>query len=171
MLSAGQWGLRKAPEDVLKWCPEGGSRFARQEGVTVTLLMGQNSTVLEVWLLGWDRGRPRPAGQAWNKVPSGSALAHRLSVPTGRRGAGGASKQGGAPGAQRHSPEGGEARPKAQAPPGECPILHKAHTRAWPLDSSDVRSAEAWGPRTSCSACLDSSFCEASSNLKSRFLH
>lgn len=65
-----------------------------------------------------------PVPLAWNTVSASwvSPGLQGVSVPTGRRGTGGESWQGGAPGAQHHGPEGGEAWPEAQAPTGECPL-------------------------------------------------
>lgn len=59
----------------------------------------------------------------------GPALASQaVSVPTGGRGAGGGSWQGGAAGAQHDCTEGGAAWAEAQAPPGECHGIPWAHT-------------------------------------------
>lgn len=65
-------------------------------------------------------------------------------MPTGGRRTGGASWQGGAPGAQCHGPEGGEAWPEAEAPTSECPVPHIPPTHTHDLDSSDVHPARTW---------------------------
>lgn len=53
-----------------------------------------------------------------------------MSVPTGGRGAGGGSWQGGAAGGQHDHAEGGAAWTEAQAPPGECHGVPPARTHA-----------------------------------------
>lgn len=76
-----------------------------------------------------------------------------VSVPTGRRRTGGESWQGGAPGAHRHGPEGGEAWPEAQAPAGECPL---SVTRT--VGSSDVCLQCLGDIKAICRALLDPPF-------------
>lgn len=74
-----------------------------------------------------------------------------VSVSTGRRGTGGEPWQGRAPGAQHHSPKGGEAWPEAQAPTGECPL---SHDRACAVDGSDVYPQSLGDMKARCRALL-----------------
>lgn len=102
---------------------------------------------------GWDSGEGF----------GGPALASQaVSVPTGGRGAGGGSRQGGAAGAQHNYAEGGAAWQEAQAPPGECgggpPARMRTQGRA--PNPRDVCPAETGtgAPPSSRRACCHSPF-------------
>lgn len=96
---------------------------------------------------------------AWNTVPSlVSSGLQGVSVFTGRRGTGGESWQGRAPGAQCHGPEGGEAWPEAEAPTGKCPL---SHDHACAVHSSDVYLQGLGDMKASCRALLLPPFFES----------
>lgn len=93
-----------------------GLSFTIQEG------WGQHGTALVTAVeLGQAEASASPASLELSASWVSSGL-RGVSVPTGRRGTGGESWQGRAPGTQHHGPEGGEAWPEAQTPTGECSL-------------------------------------------------